>query len=152
MAKWETCEIVLCRVREYKVKGGFFSTTVIPGIDQWEARKIGVSGSQTIYESEEWQCGPPYGDWSREEVEAEYENSEREYQKMISHLLNEGWESAATNEDGGITLMKRQIIEAEPQAATDPVNLLKQLANLHDGGILTDQEFQAKKAELLKRM
>lgn len=71
---------------------------------------------------------------------------------MISHLLNEGWESAATNEDGGITLMKRQIIEAEPQAATDPVNLLKQLANLHDGGILTDQEFQAKKAELLKRM
>jgi hypothetical protein len=58
MAKWETCEIVLCRVREYKVKGGFFSTTVIPGIDQWEARKIGVSGSQTIYESEEWQCGP----------------------------------------------------------------------------------------------
>ncbi|MCB8942499.1 MAG: SHOCT domain-containing protein [Ardenticatenaceae bacterium] len=82
----------------------------------------------------------------------EYEKRHEEYQKMISHLLNEGWEPAATNEHGGITLMKRPITESEHQATNDPVNLLRQLANLHEAGILTDQEFEAKKAEILKRM
>ena len=34
----------------------------------------------------------------------------------------------------------------------DMVSLLKQLAALHDQGILTDQEFEAKKADILAKI
>jgi len=37
-------------------------------------------------------------------------------------------------------------------ATTNPADLLEQLANLPAAGILTEQEFQTKKAEILKRM
>lgn len=38
-----------------------------------------------------------------------------------------------------------------PQAQFDVIEQLKKLASLHDAGILTDEEFAAKKAELLAR-
>jgi Short C-terminal domain len=42
---------------------------------------------------------------------------------------------------------------APPTPATqDPADLLKRLGELHDAGVLTDEEFQSKKAELLDRM
>lgn len=43
----------------------------------------------------------------------------------------------------------------EPQAAApvrDPIEALKQLGELKAAGVLTDQEFDAKKAELLKQV
>ncbi|MEU6544097.1 SHOCT domain-containing protein [Streptomyces sp. NPDC046859] len=39
-----------------------------------------------------------------------------------------------------------------PQAATTPVEQLRQLAELRDAGILSEEEFTAKKAEILARM
>ena len=36
-----------------------------------------------------------------------------------------------------------------PAAAPDPIEQLKQLGQLHDQGILTDEEFAAQKAKLL---
>jgi hypothetical protein len=45
---------------------------------------------------------------------------------------------------------------AQPQAAaphaTDPYEALQKLASLRDAGILTSEEFEAKKQELLKRL
>ena len=42
---------------------------------------------------------------------------------------------------------------AEPQGAgTDPLALIERLADLHHKGILSDEEFQAKKGELLSRL
>ena len=43
---------------------------------------------------------------------------------------------------------------AEPDAATPPdtLDLLRKLGDLRDGGVLTDAEFEAKKAELLRRI
>ncbi|HUA10740.1 MAG TPA: SHOCT domain-containing protein [Solirubrobacteraceae bacterium] len=38
---------------------------------------------------------------------------------------------------------------AAPQAAPDPIEQLKQIAALHDQGVLTDEEFAAQKAKLL---
>lgn len=35
------------------------------------------------------------------------------------------------------------------QAPSDPIEQLKRLAELRDAGVLTDEEFNAKKAELL---
>lgn len=37
-------------------------------------------------------------------------------------------------------------------ASTDPADQLAKLADLHKSGILTDEEFIAKKTELLKRI
>jgi Short C-terminal domain len=39
--------------------------------------------------------------------------------------------------------------EAPPAAATDPIEQLKELGQLHDSGVLTDEEFAAQKAKLL---
>ncbi|MFG3251810.1 SHOCT domain-containing protein [Streptomyces sp. NPDC048187] len=39
-----------------------------------------------------------------------------------------------------------------PSAASTPVEQLRQLAELRDAGILSEEEFTAKKAEILARM
>ncbi|EPX56888.1 hypothetical protein D187_007324 [Cystobacter fuscus DSM 2262] len=41
---------------------------------------------------------------------------------------------------------------AAPSAATDPLSLIERLAELRDKGVLTEEEFAAKKAELLSRL
>lgn len=41
---------------------------------------------------------------------------------------------------------------ASAPAAADPSDALRRLASLHEDGLLTDEEFAAKKAELLTRM
>ncbi|HSX53409.1 MAG TPA: SHOCT domain-containing protein [Patescibacteria group bacterium] len=37
-------------------------------------------------------------------------------------------------------------------SGSDPMEDLQQLGQLHDSGVLTDEEFAAKKAEILQRM
>jgi hypothetical protein len=39
-----------------------------------------------------------------------------------------------------------------PNAETDALAQIKQLAELHQAGVLTSEEFEAKKAELLRRL
>ena len=41
---------------------------------------------------------------------------------------------------------------AKPSMASDPIEQLEALARLRDSGVLTDEEFEEKKAELLKRI
>jgi len=38
---------------------------------------------------------------------------------------------------------------AAPQAAPDPIAQLKELGELHESGVLTDEEFAAQKAKIL---
>jgi putative oligomerization/nucleic acid binding protein len=42
-----------------------------------------------------------------------------------------------------------QDVAAPPQAAADPVQQLKELAELRDQGVLTEEEFAAQKAKIL---
>src|ERR1700759_2671631 len=42
--------------------------------------------------------------------------------------------------------------QAVSAPAGDPMDDLKQLGQLHDSGVLTDEEFASKKAEILQRM
>jgi hypothetical protein len=45
------------------------------------------------------------------------------------------------------------IVHTSPTAApTDPVDQLRRLGELHDAGLLTVQEFQTKKCEILGRI
>ncbi len=39
--------------------------------------------------------------------------------------------------------------EAAPAAAADPIDRLKELGELHESGVLTDEEFAAQKSKLL---
>jgi hypothetical protein len=43
----------------------------------------------------------------------------------------------------------QQYAEPAPEAAPDPIEQLKQLGQLHEQGILTDEEFAAQKAKIL---
>lgn len=43
----------------------------------------------------------------------------------------------------------QQAPAAPPQAAEDPIAKLKELGELHESGVLTDEEFAAQKAKLL---
>lgn len=67
---------------------------------------------------------------------------------LKSRLLNEGW---ATADDD---LLKRPVeSQAEPRNAgptgNSSVEILKQLAELRDAGVLTEEEFQQKKSQIL---
>lgn len=128
-------DIEVCHVRrETKITGiPFFSD-----FNGWYVAQVAdSSGTKTIAQTDE------FVDGSKALDEA--------YQKMIQELVNDGWEVMTTDEDGVVTSLKRHI-GAIPSAGTSPADLLKQLASLKDAGILTEQEFQAKKAEILKRM
>lgn len=52
-------------------------------------------------------------------------------------------------EDQGVPL---QQLATRPAGSADPIDLLCKLADLHAAGVLTDAEFDAKKAELLARV
>ena len=57
---------------------------------------------------------------------------------------------------GGVTVQTNVGVAGSPASpsapAADPVASLRQLKELHDAGIITAAEFEAKKAEILKRM
>jgi hypothetical protein len=151
MAQSETCEIKLVKLRD---GGGFFRGGC--HISRYEAQKMTSSGSTTIFRTDSFEIGPG----------ANKEQNEKrilEYKKMIANLGNEGWEASSYGrdefwreyEERRITTMKRRI-SAPGSGSTDntanSADLLKQLAALRDAGILTEQEFQTKKAEILKRI
>jgi hypothetical protein len=45
-----------------------------------------------------------------------------------------------------------EVSAPEPAATTDPLDQLKKLSKLHDSGVLSAEEFESKKAELLDRI
>jgi hypothetical protein len=134
MAKWEICEIVQVGVKVPKLLG---SKTLFG----WEAQKMTPSGTREVIDKTE--AVEVFQSWDQ-------------HQFLISRLASEGWEPTKHDEVGFVLSMKRRIEETTGRAATyastDPADLLEQLANLRAAGVLTEQEFLAKKAQVLKRM
>lgn len=146
MARWETCKIEDVKVREYKQKSGLLSTHTIL-VTRWEAKVHESAGSRVIYQSKEVSDDmDDLDNWDNY-----YELYEKEYQKMIAKLSSEVWEPAA-DDRGRITLMKRQLPDQDVKSNANQTSLIQQLSNLRDAGILTEEEFQLKKAEILKRI
>jgi hypothetical protein len=46
-------------------------------------------------------------------------------------------------------MQPQQVQQAAPAPAADPIAQLKELGELHQSGVLTDEEFAAQKAKLL---
>ena len=123
MSKWDTCKI------EGVDKSGFLSTKV-----QCIATKTTPSGSVVIATSR------VYNEWPKA------------YNELTEQLAGEGWETVSMDSLGRPAVMRRPISETSSQVSTKASDLLQQLANLRAAGILTEQEFQTKKSEILKRM
>ena len=133
MSVWETCEIKNIQLQP----GGLTKSPIY----QWQAHQITPSGPVIILKSEAVE-------FKGRDIEKKDETA---YRKLIAQLKRERWEPAEIN-DEKITSMKRRVSETNSQAPNNPADLLQQLTNLRDAGILTEQEFQTKKAEILKRM
>ena len=79
--------------------------------------------------------------------------ADAEYDKLVARLSAQGYRPVRSNHNGWIDLMSRQS-GSIPQStdSTEPTELLRQLNNLLRAGILTQQEFDAKKSEILRRI
>jgi hypothetical protein len=108
-------------------------------------------------------------------VEVKKYKSEREFEKDAEKMMKKGWhiegQSTRTKKwslatgfftNKGITTItwvKGPIPEAAQSASqtpaapqNSPASLIQQLGQLHEAGVLTDAEFEAKKAQLLQRL
>lgn len=132
----EVCHIRLEDTREKKRGRGWGKETYH---DRYIAEVIRPSGKEIIAHTTEF-----LSYYSDDAIDAR--------NQMIQQLLNDGWEVMTTNDRGEVQSLKRQLGTAPSDSSASPANLLKQLALLRDEGILTDEEFQVKKAEILRRM
>jgi hypothetical protein len=60
--------------------------------------------------------------------------------------------AARSSEQASMTAPSETLDPSISAAHTDPLDQLKKLAELRDTGVLSNQEFQAKKQELLGRL
>ena len=81
------------------------------------------------------------------------EDSVRMPDVMRARLVSDGWEPIEAD-----TILKRrigaQVSAGEPatNASTDPMETLKKLGELRDSGVLTNEEFEGKKKDILAKM
>lgn len=61
------------------------------------------------------------------------------------------YEGLSPMQQGSVPATSEQT-PAQPLSSADPIDQLQRLGQLRDAGILTDEEFQAKKSEILSRM
>jgi hypothetical protein len=113
--------------------------------DKTYQKLVAKVAGKTIFETEEYDV---YKDGGLESLN-------KHYKELRDKLLDDGWEIVAAD-NGYVRQMKKlvQAVQTTPSAAQTPSNveLLQQLASLRDAGILTEEEFQTKKAEILKRL
>jgi hypothetical protein len=79
------------------------------------------------------------------------EHEQKAYEERRQRRMEEARAAA-----GGVTVQTNVGVAGTPSgpsvSAADPVASLRQLKEVHDAGIITAAEFEAKKAEILKRM
>jgi hypothetical protein len=139
--QYETCEV---RLDQRKEGGGLFGKT----FNYFKA----IAGSRLVAKSEEF---PEISLWQVEDKAQPFLN------KLIQQLVADSWELVKQQRDAEeIIFEKRTMIFRKSnvknsnteKAALTPAELLRQLASLRDAGILTQEEFETKKAEILKRV
>ena len=138
MSTYEYCEIEMKTLHD-----GFWRNTY-----QWQAHKATLSGSTVIItKTEEFHTGGS--------DDADRERRRKAYHQLIAQMTNAGWEVVSHDRNDWVSSMKRQVGGGNTDSMTNnsdnAAELLKQLDNLRSSGILTDDEFQTKVTEILKR-
>lgn len=77
---------------------------------------------------------------------------ERDLGKALEELESAVKGLATAMKDSGVTGLPAEEPSHEREDDEDPYEGLRQIQALHDAGVLTDEEFAAKKAELLRRI
>lgn len=90
-------------------------------------------------------------------VESASESGAQEFENMKhpARIQNEIYQQMENNENRKFDRVSQGLTQAgvgAPPAAPDPTAQLEKLAELRDRGVITEEEFQAKKADLLGRM
>lgn len=73
-------------------------------------------------------------------------------QQLLQRLQSDGWEFVTGGQDDRVMTLRRGKTSPLSLGDSDPTELLKKLASLRDAGVITSDEFEAKKAEILKRL
>ena len=151
--KTEICHIRL--VEEVEKEGVLqqLSRLVIPIPSKisvrYIAEKMTDSGLQTITKSQiYWYRMPLFP--KPEDMEEHRKYFETIYHQVLDKLLADGWEPAGADATGKVTSLKK--IPLTETSTSDPTELLGKLASLREAGLLTQDEFEAKKAEILRRL
>jgi hypothetical protein len=151
MIEWEICTFEDIIVKE-ETKTLFSKS---PALVRWVVKIISPKGVKILYQSDDFES--PYHilatDSRKDKMKQQLQgNFYRARDDLVSRLISEGWEPASFNEIGVIMTLKRQINTVKSENQSTPSELLLQLSNLRNKGILTEQEYETKKAEILKRM
>jgi hypothetical protein len=67
----------------------------------------------------------------------------------VSRRQADRWAQQGQAQPGYMAPVETGPPQAAPAAAADPIEQLKELGELHEKGVLTDEEFAAQKAKLL---
>ncbi len=139
MPTLEYCQIEMCKT----VTKGFFSKT----IHHWEAQKEIPGGKETLYKSDEFSLLYS-GDPQKMANDRKQEKAARE--QVVKFMIGEGWEPAAADDEGNVVSMKREISAQKVVPAPNTiVNRLKTLTDVHEAGLISDEEFTQKRKEIL---
>ena len=114
------------------------------------AEQIGKSGAEIIASSDILTSKNMGYGWSPPTVKALGPMSERLHEQLAHRLIMEGWEPVEKDINGIAVELKRGVKKAAPQLE-GAASLLGYLMLLLDAGILTQEEFEAKKALVMKR-
>jgi len=121
------------------------------GVKVWfVAEKVTPDGNEVIGQSKVYQPESSFfgGTDYRKKADAEAEL----HQALLAQLLADGWEPTGTDDEGKIMALRKPLASAAQDKDTEPSGLLKKLASLRDAGILSQQEYDEKKAEILRRL
>ena len=121
----------------------------------YEAVVEDSTGRRVVARSKEWPFETP-GLIEAEALEAiRKRDAQRDTQsrtEVVNALLADGWQLAGLNDKGLPSTFRRLTTSTAPGAIKlDVALLLKDLDDLHQAGLLTEEEYAAKKGELLKR-
>lgn len=75
----------------------------------------------------------------------------RSYQQAMNGVLADSNRNGIPDlfESGGANILHTEVVTRKPE---DPHDTLKQLKNMRESGLITEQEYEKKKAEILARM
>ena len=144
-----TFEVCTVRLKSRHDHAGFFNAPSVH-YDRYVAEVSSPSGTQIIAQTDEFKTLDTSGANVAEGMQQASTLLREAHHRLLEELFKAGWEVLTTDDFGQAASLKREV--GASNVASAPSDLLVQLASLRDQGILTEQEYQAKKAELLRRL